>query len=138
MQSNKPLQANPLQRNLRLRRRQSPLLPFSNPPLLTLTKPIPEQLQMRPHQNGVLHKLLHTIHQPVPIRTRHQPRIPRASLIGELRVRLRDGGLVRDREHPHPPAQDPEGVHRVEGLRAAADLRDGQGAALRWSYASCA
>ena len=80
---------------------------------------------MRPHQNRILNKLLHTIHQPVAIPTRHQPLIPGRPLIWEMRVRLRDRRLIRDREHAHPPAQYPERVHCVEGLRAAAYLGDG-------------
>lgn len=93
---------------------------------------------MRLHQHRILHKLLHTIHQPIPIPTRHQPLIPGLPLIREMRVRLGDGRLIGDGEHAHPPAQDAEGVHRVEGLGAAADLGDGEGAALGWAHAACA
>ncbi len=35
---------------------------FPSPPLLSLTKPVSKQSEMRPHHNSVLHKLLHAIY----------------------------------------------------------------------------
>ena len=56
--------------------------------------------------------------------------ITRRPFVGEMCVCFWDGGLIRDREHSHPPAEDAEGIDGVEGLGATADLGDGEGAAL--------
>ena len=109
---------------------------FLPPPLLSLTIPIPKDPKMRPHHQRKLDKLLHAIHQPIPIRARQEatppiPSIPRAVLLlRKLRVRHGHGALVRNRKHAHPATQHAQRVHRVERLRAAAHLGDGQGAAL--------
>jgi len=81
------------------------LLSRLHPLLLPFTIPIPKKAQMRPHQYCILHELLHTIHQPVPIPTRQDPLIPYLPLRREMRVRFRNRRLIRDREHAHPPAQ---------------------------------
>ena len=52
----------------------------------------------------------------------------------ELLVCLGDRGLIRDREHAHPSPEKPECVHRVERLRAAAHLHDGERSPLRRPY----
>ena len=41
--------------------------------------------------------------------------------------------MVRDDEHAHPAAEDAQGVDGVEGLGAAGDFGDGEGAALCWA-----
>lgn len=90
---------------------------------------------MRSHHNRILDKLLHTIHDPIPIPAWLHP-TPSFHLVilrRELRVRLRHGGLVRDDEHAHPAAEDAQGVDGVEGLGAAGDFGDGEGAALCWA-----
>lgn len=104
---------------------------FLCPPLCPLTIPIPEQIKMRPHNNGILHKLLHTIDKAITISTRQHttPFLPRS----KLRISFWHRTLVRYRKHPHPTPKDTERVDSVEGLRAAADLSDGEGSALGWA-----
>ncbi|BCR90414.1 uncharacterized protein ACHE_60300S [Aspergillus chevalieri] len=60
---------------------------------------------MRSHQNRILHKLLHTIHQSVPILTSEKPLNPDLPLRRKMRVRLRNRRLIRNSEHAHPPAK---------------------------------
>lgn len=105
------------------------------PPLHPLAKPIPKKLKLRPHKDTILDKFLHTIHQPISIPTRQQP-TPLISLIRELRIRSRQAGLVGDAEHAHPAPEDPQRVDGVEGLGAAVDLDEGEGAALGRAHAA--
>lgn len=106
------------------------LCPF----LLPLTEPIPKKFQVRPHEEGVLDKLLHAIYQSVPVTTGHQPLISRLTFVGELCIRFRDRRLIRNGEHAHPPAEKTQSVDGVERLRTAAHLRNSEGPALRWTH----
>jgi hypothetical protein len=101
-----------------------------DPPLLPLTIPIRKQIDMRPHQNGVLDKLLHTIHQTIPVAAGHEMMVSRLSCVREMGIRLGDGRLVWDREHAHPSTEDAEGVDCVEGLGSSTNLGDSQRATL--------
>ena len=111
----------------RLRRLQLPLRP--------LAKPISKKLKLRPHEDTILDKLLHAVHQPIAIPTRQQP-ARLVALVRELRIRSRQAGLVGDAEHAHPAPEDPQSVDGVEGLRAAVDLDEGEGAALGRAHAA--
>lgn len=107
------------------------LLLLGNRPFLPLAEPVAEQIKMRPHNDGILDELLHAIHQSISVGAWFQS----AASIHIVRVRkvrpgLRNRALVRNREHPHPAAQDAQRVHRVEGLRTAIHLSDGQRPAL--------
>jgi hypothetical protein len=92
--------------------------------LLSYTKPIPKQFEMRPHNNGILNKLLHTIHQPIPIPTRQQPSTPTAisPLILKLLPRSLQTTLIWDSKHSHPPAQYPQAINSVKALTPTVDL----------------
>lgn len=75
---------------------------------------------MGSHDNGVLDKLLHAVHQAVAVPAGQHAA---ALFLGrKLRVGLWDGALVRNGKHAHPPTEDPERIDAVEGLRAAAHL----------------
>lgn len=60
--------------------------------LFPLAKPVPKQIKVRPHDDGVLDKLLHAVHQPVPIRTRLETAAALGWVIGvgEVRPGVRD------------------------------------------------
>lgn len=98
-----------------------------------LTKPIPKQPKMSPHDNRILDELLHTIDQAVPIRAGHQSRPALCAIVlrGEQSIRHRDGRLIRDSKHAHPPPQHPQTIHRIERLRPTTHHRDPQCASLR-------
>lgn len=60
---------------------------------------------MGSHDNGVLDKLLHAVHQTVPVPAGEHAA---ALFLGrKLRVRLWDGALVRYDKHAHPATEDP-------------------------------
>lgn len=78
------------------------------------TESIPKQVEVRPHDDGVLDKLLHAVYQPVPVATGHEPTA--FLLLGELSVRLRDGALIWNGEHAHPATENAQRVDGIEGL----------------------
>ncbi|MNX55154.1 hypothetical protein D3C86_859050 [compost metagenome] len=82
-------------------------------------------------QDGEAHQFLHHIDDAVVVTGRRH-----AAVLVELREGLGHAGLVGDGDHPHPAAQQAQGVDRVETLRAAGDLHDRQGAALGRAHAA--
>src|SRR3546814_19953176 len=54
----------------------------------------------------------------------------RSAVLVELLERHSNARLVGDGEHAHPPPEQPHRVDRVERLRSARNLHDGQGPAL--------
>lgn len=119
---------------LKLCRSCQPQLLLLGPFLFPLTEPITKKFQVGPHEEGVLYKLLHAIHQSVPVTTGHKSLISWLTVIGEMCIRFRDRRLIRNSEHAHPPAEKAQRVDGVERLRAATHLRNGEGPALRWTY----
>src|SRR3546814_9996990 len=51
----------------------------------------------------------------------------RSAVLVELLERHSNARLVGDGEHAHPPPEQPQRVDRVERLRSARNLHDGQG-----------
>lgn len=90
---------------------------------------------MWPHDNRVLDKFLHAVDQAIAVATWHEAASALGSILfSKLLVSHRDRGLVRDREHPHPPTKDAKRVDGVKGLRSTRDLSDSQRTTLRRSY----
>jgi len=87
---------------------------------------------MRPHDDGVLDKLLHTVHQPISIGAWLESTAPFHGVFGTGKVSpsFGDGALVRDGKHPHPAAEDAQRVNHVERLGTSIYLRNGQRPAL--------
>lgn len=119
---------------LQLRRACQPQLLLLRPFLFPLTEPITKKFQVGPHEEGVLYKLLHAIHQSVSVTTGNKPLISPLTVSGELCVRFRDRRLIRNSEHAHPPAEKTQRVDGIERLRATTHLRNGEGPALRWTH----
>ena len=80
---------------------------------------------VRPYQRREAHQFFHHIGYSVVVR-----RGLHAARRVELLERFGDTRLVRNGEHSHPAAEQTQGVHGVEALRAAGYLHHGQGAAL--------
>jgi hypothetical protein len=75
--------------------------------LFSFTVTVPEEIEMWPHDNSILHKLFHAVNQSIPVSTGHQSASSAlAVLFGELLVSHRNRALVRYREHAHPATQD--------------------------------
>src|SRR3546814_1427634 len=60
----------------------------------------------------------------------------RSAVLVELLERHSNARLVGDGEHAHPPPEQPQRVDRVERLRSARNLHDGQGPALGRTHAA--
>jgi len=94
---------------------------------------------MLSHDKRILDKLLGTIHQAVAVPTRKQPTaavLEALAFVREHLVRHGHGALVGDDKHPHPAAQQPQAVDRVEALAAAAHHGEAERAALRRPHAA--
>jgi hypothetical protein len=101
------------------------LLLFACKPLCSLTKPIPEQMEVRPHYEAVFDEFLHAVHQAVSVITRHQSAATVfCVLASELGISFRYRALIRDCEQAHPAAENTKGVHSVEGLGPSRYLSD--------------
>lgn len=104
------------------------------PSLLPFAESILEHGKMWLHHNSIFDKFLHAINESIAITAAHQAVTIIASFSDVLRISLRNRGLVRNGEHAHPAAQDPQSVDRIEGLRAAGDLRNGERSSLSRSH----
>lgn len=89
---------------------------------------------MRFHHDSVFDEFLHAIKESIPVAASRQPVNIIAFSTHVLRVRLWNRGLAGNGEHAHPVAQNTQWIDRIEGLRAAGNLRNGERSPLSRSH----
>jgi hypothetical protein len=94
--------------------------------LFALGVTVRQHRYMRPEQDRKTNEFLDDVDDPVVVSGGAHP----AGIV-EFAECLGDAGLVGDREHPRPAAEDAQRVDGVERLGAAADLHDGERPPLR-------
>ena len=89
---------------------------FFQSPFFSFTETVGKESYVRPHQNRVLDKFLHAVHESISVAARHKSLISRLTFVRKLSVCLGNRRLVGNGKHAHPSTEDSQRVDCIKGL----------------------